>query len=105
MAKFLLAYHGGGMPESEEEGARIMEAWGAWMSKVGSALVDPGNPTGNVATVASDGTRSQGGGANPITGYSILEADDLDGAVALVAGCPVLAGGGSVQVCETFDVM
>jgi len=28
MAKYLLSYHGGGMPESEEEGAKIMAAWG-----------------------------------------------------------------------------
>lgn len=105
MAKYLLAYHGGGMPETEEEGARVMAAWGAWMGGVGAAMVDGGNPVGPAATVASDGSSSPGGGANPITGYSIVSADSLDAAIALVQGCPILAAGGSVEVCETFDVM
>jgi hypothetical protein len=28
MANYLLAYHGGGMPETEEARARVMGAWG-----------------------------------------------------------------------------
>ena len=105
MAKYLLAYHGGGMPETEEEGARVMAAWGVWMEKVGPALVDGGNPIGQASTVSADGTAAPGGGTNPVTGYSVLEADSLDQAVQLVAGCPILESGGSVEVCETFDVM
>ena len=105
MANYLLAYHGGGMPETEEEGAKVMAAWGEWMAAVGAAMVDAGNPVGQAATVASDGSRSDGGGANPVTGYTVLRADSLDAAVAMVAGCPILASGGSVEVCETFDVM
>ena len=105
MANYLLAYHGGGMPATEEEGARLMAAWGEWMTGVGTAMVDGGNPVGQVATVASDGSMTPGGGANPVTGYSIVSAESLDAAVALVAGCPILASGGSVEVCETFAVM
>jgi hypothetical protein len=105
MANYLLAYHGGGMPESEEEGARVMAAWGTWMEKVGPAMVDGGNPVGQAATVSSDGSTAPGGGSNPVTGYSVIKADSLDDALALVAGCPILVAGGSVEVCETFDVM
>ena len=105
MANYLLAYHGGGMPETEEEGARVMAAWGEWMGRVGAAMVDGGNPVGQAATVESDGSRKDGGGANPVTGYSVISAATLDDAVAIVAGCPVLDSGGTVEVCETFDVM
>jgi hypothetical protein len=35
MAKYLLAYHGGGMPETPEEGERIMAAWTKWMGELG----------------------------------------------------------------------
>ena len=105
MTKFLLVYHGGGMPESEEEGARVMAAWGEWMTSVGQALADGGNPVSQAKTVATDGSISVGGGANPVTGYSVLEAEDLDQATALTKGCPIFASGGSVEVCETFDVM
>ena len=103
MAKYLLAYHGGGMPEGDEETARVMAAWGEWYGKLGDAVVDPGNAVGG--QLASDGSASEGGGAAPITGYTIVSADSMEGAIALSAGCPILAAGGSIQVCETFEVM
>jgi hypothetical protein len=105
MPKYLLAYHGGAPNLTEEEAARAMAAWGEWMGRVGAAMVEVGNPVGQSATVASDGSSSPGGGSNPVTGYSVVSADSLEAALALVAGCPVLAGGGSVEVGETVDVM
>lgn len=106
MPNYLLSYHGGSMPETEEAGAAVMAAWRAWMAAVGGAMVDPGNPVGHTVTVGSDGSTSEGGGANPVTGYSIIKADNLDAALALVAGCPILSSyGGSVEVGETFDAM
>ena len=30
MANYIFAYHGGKMPETPEEGERVMAAWGAW---------------------------------------------------------------------------
>jgi hypothetical protein len=39
-----------------------------------------------------------------LTGYSILEAADLDAAVELGEGCPIVADGGRVDVYETIDV-
>jgi hypothetical protein len=105
MAKFLLVYHGGGMPESQEEQAKVMAAWDAWFQSTGGALKDPGNPIGQSCTVGPDGAVSHGGGANPVSGYSLLEAADIDAAVAISKGCPVLQGGASIEVAETFDVM
>ena len=105
MAKFLLAYHGGSMPESEEARARVMAAWGAWFTSSGGAIKDPGDPVSQARTVASDGSVSNGGGANPVSGYSLLEAESLDAAVEIARGCPVLQGGASIEVAETFSVM
>jgi len=104
MAKYLLVYHGGRMPETDEERGKIMAAWGQWFQTLGSAVVDPGNPVGQTRTI-NNGSVSEGGGANPATGYSILEADSLERAVELSKGCPVLQGGATVEVAETFDVM
>ncbi len=104
MAKYLLVYHGGGMPEGEEAQAKVMEAWGAWFQNLGPALVDGGNPVSQTRTVASGGV-SDGGGSNPSTGYSLIEADNIDSAVALAQGCPVLGGGASIEVAETFNAM
>ena len=104
MAKYALVFHGGSMPETEEEGAAVMAAWGAWMEGLGPALTDPGNPFGNAVTIGSDGSTSAGGGTNPATGYTLLDADSLDAAVSLAAGCPILAAGGSVEVAEALDM-
>ena len=104
MAKFALVFHGGSMPESEEEGAKIMAAWGAWMEGLGSALTDPGNPFGAATTINSDGSTTEGGGANPASGYTLIDAESLDAAVILAKGCPILVGGGSVEVAEALDM-
>ena len=103
MAKYVLAYHGGGMPETEEEQAKVMEAWGAWIGGLGEAFVDPGNPIGQTKTVTSDGV-TVGGGSNPLSGYGLLTAGSIDEAVAAAKGCPILVDGGSVEVAETIDM-
>ena len=104
MANYLLVYHGGRMPESPEEGAKIMQAWTDWFGVLGGALVDGGNPVSQVRTIASNGSVSNGG-VNPSSGYSVIKADSLDAAVALAKGCQVLGGGASIEVAETFAAM
>jgi hypothetical protein len=105
MATYLLAYHGGGMPETEEEQQRVLAAWTTWYDELGPAVMDPGNPVGQTRTLDSDGGVAGGGGANPVSGYTIIAADSLDEAVRRARACPILAGGGTVEVCETFSVM
>jgi hypothetical protein len=100
MTKYLLGYHGGGMPETPEESDKVMKAWNSWMGTLGKSLVDGGNPAGAAKTVAPNGKVSDGGGANPLSGYSIIEAKNLDDAVRLSKGCPVLLSGGSIEVSE-----
>lgn len=104
MTKYLLSYHGGGMPESEEEGAKVMAAWGVWMEGVGSAMADGGAPVGQSATLAADGSSTSGGGANPVTGYSLITAESLDAAIELSKGCPILLSGGSIEIGETIEM-
>lgn len=105
MPKYVLAYHGGsGMSDDQAEIDRLMAEWGAWFGSMGEAVIDGGNPTGAAKTVGSDGSVTDGGGANPLSGYSLITADDLDAAVAHAKGCPVLAAGGSVEVAEAIDM-
>ncbi|RYE60475.1 MAG: hypothetical protein EOP20_02425 [Hyphomicrobiales bacterium] len=102
MPKYVLAYHGGKMPESPEEGEKVMAAWNTWIAKMGSHMVDVGNPTSAAKTVGADGKISDGGGANPLSGYSIIEAANLDEAAMMAQGCPQIAAGGTIQVAETI---
>jgi len=103
MAKYLYAYKGGGMARTEEEQQAAMAAWGAWFGELGSATVDIGNPFGASAAVRADG--SNGAAGSGLTGYSVVEAASLEDAVAKARGCPIFAGGGSVEVYETLNVM
>lgn len=105
MPKYVLAYHGGAdMPASEAEQAAIYEKWGQWFGELGDSVVDPGHPISLSKTIAADGSVSDGGGANPLTGYSIVTADDLDHAVAKAKSCPLLEAGGHVEVGEAIDM-
>ena len=105
MPKYLFSYHGGGMNLTDEEQAQSMAAWGMWMGGLGAALTEGGNPVVQSSTVQPDGSSVSGGGPNPVTGYSVVSADSLEAALAMAAGCPILATGGSVEVGETIEVM
>lgn len=104
MAKYLFVYHGGKKPEGEEEYARVMNAWGEWFGSMGAAVIDGGNPVGISSTVHADGSVTDDGGSNPASGYSLIEASDLDDAKAKASGCPILNDGGSVELAEAFDM-
>jgi hypothetical protein len=100
---YLLLYHGGGMPASQEEQARVMQQWTEWFGVLGDRLVDGGNPVSQTKRIAVGGSVSDE--ANGPTGYSIIKAETLDQAVELAKGCPVLQGGASIEVAETFAAM
>ena len=46
MGKYVLAYKGGSIPQTEEEQKRVMDAWNAWFGGLGDSVVDMGNPFG-----------------------------------------------------------
>ena len=102
MPSFLVTYHGGGMPESEEGRQQAMAAFGAWVGKVGDALADPGAPLGPAMTVSADGVRS-GAADGHVAGYSVLRADDMESAVSLVRDHPFVGRGGSLTVMEAVS--
>jgi hypothetical protein len=103
MANYLLAYTGGSMAQTETEREAAMAAWGGFFQKLGAAVVEVGNPVGASASVTAAGTN--GPAASGLSGYSVISAESLDAATALVAECPVLSSGGKVDVYETIPVM
>jgi len=106
MTKYLLLYHGGGMPQTEAEQAAVLKAWTEWYTGLGAAVVDPGNPFSPAAkAVSKDGMVRNGPAGSMASGYTILQADSLDKAAQMAKGCPVLTSGGEISVFETFNVM
>ena len=102
MAKFVYVYVGGQMAETPEAQEQAMQAWGAWFGTLGDSVADMGNPFGNSATLSSGGVAD--GGKSGAGGYSIVSADSLGDAAAKAKGCPVLAGGGSVEIYEAIPM-
>ena len=105
MAKFIYLYRGPAAAMSDltpEQGAQRMAAFGAWMEKVGPALVDVGSPFGSSASVRDDGTE---GSAGDLLGYTIVEAADLAAAKAFTDGLPFLSGGDGTCVVEIFELL
>ncbi|MEL6570751.1 MAG: hypothetical protein AAFQ64_03775 [Pseudomonadota bacterium] len=104
MPKYLFVYHGGGVPETPEEGEKAMAAWGAWYEELGAATVDPGAPVGQSHTVSAGG-HADNGGANPVSGYTIVTAESYEQACGFAAKNPmVVDGSGSVEVAEMIDM-
>ena len=102
---YLLLYSGGDMPATPAEQKASVDAWGAWFGRFGEAITDAGNPfTQARKTIRPDGSVSEGAQASA-SGYTLVKADSLDQAVEIAKGSPVLVGGGTISVYETFDVM
>jgi hypothetical protein len=106
MTNFLVLYSGGSMPQNDAEQKAIMKDWETWFGKLGTNLIDGGNPfTPAAKNISSDGKVSDGPIGGMASGYSVIKADSLDAAVALARSCPVLKGGARITVYETFNAM
>ncbi|HEY9012550.1 MAG TPA: YciI family protein [Devosia sp.] len=105
MTKYILGFHGGGdMPTDPKVAEASMAKWVAWYQDMGKAVIDMGTPTIAKKTIGANGKVTDGGGANPLTGYSIIEANSLDEAVGMAKDCPIYAAGGSVEVAEMLPM-
>jgi len=104
MAKYLFVYHGGGAPQTKEAQAKAMDAWGSWFGSMGADVIDGGHPIGKSTTVKGDGSVVNNGGANPTSGYSVIEAKTLDDAITKAKRCPILESGGSIELAQTLDM-
>lgn len=102
MPDFIFAYHGGKRPENPEEGEQLMARWKAWVAGLGDAMVNPGTPVGMSKTVSADGVTDDGG-ANPLSGYSVVRADSMEAVLELAKSCPFLEMG-TIEVAEQIEM-
>ena len=104
MAKYLFAYRGGKPPASAGEVSETMAAWGAWFGALGAAVIDGGNPVHGNVLVKADGSLTHDLPGAPLTGYSLIEAADIEDAHAKARSCPLLKVGGTVEIAEAIDM-
>ncbi len=84
-----------------EEMKKGMEEWMKWAEKCGDHLVDMGNPLGNGKGIDQSGTSPSQKG---ISGYSILQAEDITEAEGLLKGHPHLSWTEGCQI-EVYEKM
>ena len=110
MSKFLVTYHGSGMPDDPALMEQAQAAFGAWVAGAGDAIVDPGAPVNVVRQVTAKGryarvVATEGATeAAKIGGYSIIQADSVDGAKAVLSSHPYVTRGGTLQVNQILEV-
>lgn len=104
MPKFVFIYHApqppaDASPPSAEEMEQVMGAWMAWSEKVGAGMVDFGTPLAGGVHVTPAGVEPS---TREVVGYTILEAESTEAALALAQAHPHLnmPGGCSIEVHE-----
>ena len=90
---------------SPEKAQQTMKKWRAWfkdmtdrgqLKNLGQPLEDAGKVVGGGKKSITDGPYAET--KDVIGGYSVMEARDLDEAVKIASGCPVIEFGGFVEV-------
>lgn len=90
----------GASPEDMKSG---MESWMAWAKRCGDGLVDMGAPLGNGQKITKSGSMPSDKG---VMGYSILQAENMEAAKALLEGHPHIewAEGCEIEVYESMPL-
>ncbi|MFT5723607.1 MAG: hypothetical protein ACI9JN_000722 [Bacteroidia bacterium] len=107
MKNFIVLYHApaeamaGMATATEEQKMEGMKPWFAWKESIGDALVDFGAPLMGGTKLLPDGTAQAS--TKDVTGYSIIQANDIEEAKGMLKGHPHLAwtGGCDIEVHET----
>jgi hypothetical protein len=105
MSEFTYLFRGGFISASPEQTQRTVEKWSAWRKELAAKghIKDPGIPLEGTAKVVKGKERVVNDGPyaetkDIINGFMLIEAEDLPHAVEIAKACPILDGGGSVEV-------
>ena len=96
MKKFVFLTYGYETPTQE-----IMDAWHNWFASIRDKLVDGGNPFGPGIEITHTGTKELPHDLGAITGYTIINADNIDEAVQIAKDCPIIT---SIRVYEAMSM-
>jgi hypothetical protein len=105
MSEYVFLYRGGEAGRSPERMQQSMQKWMAWFKSLGEQghIKDRGQPLERNGKLVKGKQKSVTDGPfaeakDIIGGYTLIEARDLEQAVELSKGCPILEAEGAVEV-------
>jgi hypothetical protein len=105
MSEFTFLFRGRDRTASPDQMQKTMQKWANWFKEMNDKgqIRDPGHPLTAEGKVVHGKQRSVHDGPfaeakDVVGGYIIVEAEDIDHAVEISKGCPILEIGGSVEV-------
>jgi hypothetical protein len=105
MSEYVFLYRGGEGGRSPERAQQMMQKWMAWFKDMAEKghVKDRGQPLERSGKVVNGKQKSITDGPfaeakDIIGGYTLIEARDLEQAVELSKGCPILEVDGAVEV-------
>src|SRR5262245_12788049 len=105
MSEYVFLYRGGEAGRSPERIQQMMQKWMAWFKDLAEKghVRNQGHPLERVGKLVKGSQKTVVDGPfveakDVIGGYSVIEARDLDQAVELSKGCPILENEGAVEV-------
>ena len=87
MKKFMLLHVGFKTPTQE-----IMNDWHKWFESISDKTVDSGFGFGAAREITRDGSKELPLGLDSMTGYTIINAENLDEAEKIAKTCPMITG-------------
>ena len=79
----------------------VMDVWMQWFDSIKESIVEMGNPLTDGMLVTSGPATKIAPKMNPISGYSVIKAKDMEGAITIAKTCPSQTG---LQVYEAIEM-
>lgn len=105
MSEYLFLYRGGSREGSPAEMQQVMQKWMTWLKGLADKghVKDQGQPLDYAGKVVKGRQKTITDGPfaeakDIVGGYTLIEARDIDQAVELSKGCPILERDGAVEV-------
>jgi hypothetical protein len=99
MPKYVFAYRSPEVRIPSQPDPEQATPWMEFRDALGEKVVDFGNPVFTSSSLGNCGAGTQ------LCGYSFVTADDLESAIALAKGAPIVSAGGGVEVGEITELM
>ncbi len=103
MPRFVLIYYGEPKFERPEDGKNYQSKWRTWAGGLGDFLVDPAIPLVKPNKTVSTQGVSDSSSQERLSGFSIVEADDMASAIEMAKSNPHLEHG-TMEVAQTTDM-